>query len=141
MCRALGFDTRHVLDWTDHVWVEVFSEAENRWLHVDPCENVCDKPLTYEIGWGKKLSYVIAASKDEIQDVSYRYSCDHEALKKRRTEVRENWLTQTLLKLTKDCQKDLDPERIKVLTERRFVCNARKSVMSENETLLVLGGL
>ncbi|TRY66944.1 hypothetical protein TCAL_03733 [Tigriopus californicus] len=121
MCRALGFDTRHVLDWTDHVWVEVFSQAENRWLHVDPCENVCDQPLIYEIGWGKKLSYVIAASKDEIQDVSYRYSCDHEALKSRRMEVRENWLTQTLLKLTKDCQKDLDPERVKLLTERRLI--------------------
>ena len=22
-CRALGWDTRHVLDWTDHVWAEV----------------------------------------------------------------------------------------------------------------------
>ena len=44
-CRALGFDTRRALDWTDHVWVEVYSEAEGRWLHADPCEGCCDKPL------------------------------------------------------------------------------------------------
>lgn len=32
IARSLGFDTRHVLDWTDHVWVEIFSEAEQRLL-------------------------------------------------------------------------------------------------------------
>lgn len=29
-CRALAFDTRYVLDFTDHVWVEVFSEEQKR---------------------------------------------------------------------------------------------------------------
>jgi len=116
----LGFDTRHVLDWTDHVWVEVYSEAEARWLHADPCEDVLDKPLVYEIGWGKKLTYVIAASKDEVQDVSWRYSVDHDALKQRRTHVREAWLTSSLLKLTDECQKNYSDESKKRLTERRF---------------------
>ena len=55
-----------MLDWTDHVWTEVYSEGKQRWLHCDSCENSCDKPLTYEAGWGKELSYVIAFSKDKV---------------------------------------------------------------------------
>jgi peptide-N4-(N-acetyl-beta-glucosaminyl)asparagine amidase len=57
--RALEFDARYILDWTDHVWAEVYSNSQKRWQHADPCENILDKPLIYEHGWGKKLSYVI----------------------------------------------------------------------------------
>lgn len=47
ICRAAGFEVRHVRDWTDHVWLEVFSCSlkPNRWVHVDPCENSYDSPL------------------------------------------------------------------------------------------------
>ncbi len=38
---------RHVHDWTDHVWAEVWSEAESRWLHVDPGEAVGNHALVF----------------------------------------------------------------------------------------------
>jgi len=120
-CRALGFDTRHVLDWTDHVWAEVWSEAEDRWLHVDPGETV-DKPLVYEAGWGKKLTYVIAFSKDEVQDVTWRYSKNHEETKNRRMLVRSKWLVGTVLNLTKQRMQRMgfNEEKKVSLTERRL---------------------
>ena len=75
----------------------------------------------YEVGWGKKLSYVIAVSKDEVQDVSWRYSVDHDGLKSRRTVVREQWLTAMLIKLTNRCQEHYDEATKKKLVERRCV--------------------
>ncbi|XP_032018160.1 peptide-N(4)-(N-acetyl-beta-glucosaminyl)asparagine amidase isoform X2 [Hylobates moloch] len=106
-CRALGFEARYVWDYTDHVWTEVYSPSQQRWLHCDACEDVCDKPLLYEIGWGKKLSYVIAFSKDEVVDVTWRYSCKHEEVIARRTKVKEALLRETINGLNKQRKETL----------------------------------
>ena len=76
-CRALGYDTRYVLDFTDHVWVEVWSDRRGAWLHADACEGKIDEPSMYEHGWGKKLSYVLAFTSEgrgHVVDVTGRYS-------------------------------------------------------------------
>ena len=57
----------YVLFVSDHVWTEIYSVSQHRWLHCDSCENVCDKPLLYEVGWGKKLAYVLGFSKDQVR--------------------------------------------------------------------------
>lgn len=65
---------------SDHVWTEIYSVAQRRWLHCDPCENICDKPLLYEVGWGKKLAYVLGFSKDQVQEMdtcSYCYNLSY----------------------------------------------------------------
>ena len=72
--RCVGFEARYVLDLTDHVWCEYWSERMDRWVHVDPCEAKVDGAGIYEKGWGKKLNYVFAGSKDEICDVTAKYS-------------------------------------------------------------------
>ena len=76
ICIALGHEARLVLDWTDHVWTEVWIQEEGRWVHMDSCDNLYDSPLVYEKGWGKQLTYIVAFSTQEIVDVTRRYVID-----------------------------------------------------------------
>jgi Transglutaminase-like superfamily len=77
-CRALGLETRFILDWTDHVWVEVLlrcstDEAE-QWCMIDSCEGVLHEYSMYERGWGKELNYVVAVSTTALTDVTCKYT-------------------------------------------------------------------
>ncbi|KAE8282359.1 Peptide-N(4)-(N-acetyl-beta-glucosaminyl)asparagine amidase [Larimichthys crocea] len=120
-CRAMGLEARYIWDSTDHVWTEIYSVAQRRWLHCDSCENTCDKPLLYEVGWGKKLAYILAFSKDQVVDVTWRYSCKHPEVLSRRTKVQEAWLLHTINGLNASRQQSLSPDKKKVLTERLLV--------------------
>lgn len=42
VCRAVGCETRYVVDWTDHVWTEV--RVLDEWIMVDSCEGVVNEP-------------------------------------------------------------------------------------------------
>lgn len=119
--RSLAFDARYVLDWTDHVWTEVYSDSQQRWLHCDSCEALCDTPLVYEAGWGKKLSYILAFSKDEVQDVTWRYTSNFEAVRARRTTYSEMELIQLMLALTRQCQETYNQKRKEELMLRRVL--------------------
>jgi len=73
LCLANGYHARLILDMTDHVWTEVWEEAENRWVHVDPSEKRVDDPLMYERDWKKSLSNVYAFENGKMEDVTNSY--------------------------------------------------------------------
>lgn len=62
------------MDFTDHVWVEIFIPSLNRFVHADPCERALDTPLMYEGGWNKKLTHILSFSRYGVIDASSRYS-------------------------------------------------------------------
>lgn len=99
-CRALGYPARLVLDSTDHVWTECYSSFHKRWIHLDPCEATYDKPLLYEKGWKKKLSYVIALARDGVYDVTKRYTRKWNEVLSRRNEVSESVCQEVVSALT-----------------------------------------
>ncbi|GMF48037.1 unnamed protein product [Phytophthora fragariaefolia] len=120
-CRAMGFEARYVLDVTDHVWTEVYSEHFKRWLHCDSCEDQLDCPLTYEVGWGKKLSYIFSFAHDEVVDTARRYTQNWAEMYSRRRDVSEMWLKSTISQINRGLWERQTPERIAILTTRAKV--------------------
>jgi len=117
----MGYEARHTVDWTDHVWTEFYSEDQGRWIHLDPCEDRFDGPLLYSEGWGKKLTYVIAFSKEEVIDVTCRYTRQWEQCKERRTLCPELWLAEYIQSINAAKSAALPPQRRMILQNRAEV--------------------
>eukprot|EP00268_Persea_americana_P059451 TRINITY_DN7298_c0_g1_i2.p1 TRINITY_DN7298_c0_g1~~TRINITY_DN7298_c0_g1_i2.p1 ORF type:complete len:723 (+),score=144.26 TRINITY_DN7298_c0_g1_i2:233-2401(+) len=117
-CRAFGYESRLILDFTDHVWTECFSHVLGRWMHLDACDRVYDNPLLYEKGWGKNLTYIIGIAKDGVYDVTRRYTRKWHEVLSRRNITTEPIASAVLSDITKECRKALSSHEIRTLEIR-----------------------
>ena len=124
-CRAIGFETRYVLDVTDHVWIEVFIPEIDKWIMVDSCEGIINKPSIYEYGWSKNgLCYMIAISIDHVVDVTTRYTRnwikDNDFQVRRRVYTSSEQTSTTIINsINKQLQSGLSKARIVELDRRK----------------------
>ena len=81
-----GFKVRLINNFEDHVWNEFYNEEEQRWIHLDSCEEAYDTPLVYEQGWGRVMTFILGMSDDGLVEVTPRYVKDWKIVSERRSE-------------------------------------------------------
>ena len=91
-----GFKVRLINNFEDHVWNEFYNEEEQRWIHLDSCEEAYDTPLLYEQGWGRVMTFILGMSEDGLVEVTPRYVKDWKIISERRSEKMEIKLSNIL---------------------------------------------
>ncbi|XP_069329406.1 peptide-N(4)-(N-acetyl-beta-glucosaminyl)asparagine amidase isoform X2 [Eulemur rufifrons] len=103
-CRALGFEARYVWDYTE-LW------------HI-----LCLKLTALKEIISKAFSRISKRQRlFQVVDVTWRYSCKHEEVISRRTEIKEELLRETINGLNKQRQLSLSENRRKELLQRIIV--------------------
>lgn len=132
LCRCLGYDARYIFATFDHVWTEVYSPFQKRYLHVDPSDAVVDSPLMYQHGWKRPIDYVLAFSRFDVSDVTWRYcNDDRQALQKRRNRCPEPLLEAKLLAIYKELQQGFSKAKKSYLLKRMLLDSIQMFIRRE----------
>ena len=114
-----GFKVRLINNFEDHVWNEFYNEEEQRWIHLDSCEEAYDTPLVYEQGWGRVMTFILGMSDDGLVEVTPRYVKDWKIIKERRSEKMEIKLKKIMEEVNKRMVININPQEKKNIENRR----------------------
>jgi peptide-N4-(N-acetyl-beta-glucosaminyl)asparagine amidase len=141
-CAMLGLfeidgvqvDARTVVDSTGHIWAEYWSEERGRYVHVDPCENLVDRPYVYEEGWGKRLEWVCAISQHQCVDVTKKYTRRlPDVLQRRGQKVDEDWWRRFVAFKSEQFATSLDEDAKAVIDSRQTLDECSVEEMSQRQ--------
>lgn len=116
--RIFDYDVRFIDNFEDHVWNEYWSESQQRWIHIDSCENAWDTPLIYEQGWGRNMTFILAHSIHGVYDVTRRYVKDWDLISSRRNQKECEKLIKCLEIENNRLRENLKAEIIESLYQR-----------------------
>ena len=114
-----GFKVRLINNFEDHIWNEFYNEEEQRWIHLDSCEEAYDTPLVYEQGWGRVMTFILGMSEDGLVEVTPRYVKDWKIVNERRSEKMVIKLGDILEKWNKKWGEGINSEEKKNIEKRR----------------------
>ena len=114
-----GFKVRLINNFEDHVWNEFYNEEEQRWIHLDSCEEAYDTPLVYEQGWGRVMTFILGMSDDGLVEVTPRYVKDWKIVSERRSEKMVIKLGNILEKWNQKWSEGFTNEQKKNIENRR----------------------
>ena len=118
--NALGFQPRVVCNMEyDRMWLEVYVDALETFIHVDPTEGVVDAPYIYE-QWGRKCRWVVAVGAHDCTDVTARYTRNAEEVIEGRNQIFPEESYQQIIGLRNSTWKyNADSELVEQETEHQ----------------------
>ena len=97
---AFGYQWRFALRATDHVWLEIYCDAQQRWMKMEPSPDKSINLLDEQGRFGGRPSrYVIGIAENGYSDLTMEYQQNKSAVIERRKQeyLSESWIDEFLL--------------------------------------------
>lgn len=101
LINTMNYKWRYALDDTDHVWLEIYNNNNNKWMRFEPSPDMkdCRRLDNNQLYINRKSQYIIGISKDKLIDITFNYQ-KKDVLIKRRKEycIKEEWIQKFIQK-------------------------------------------